>query len=98
MSKVHVETTINDEITEFLCEPNQSLLEVLRDTLGLTGTKEGCSTGDCGACTVTLDGRLVCSCLVLGVEAQGSSVGTIEGVAGDQLHPLQQKFLENAAS
>ena len=97
MSKVHVETTINDEITEFLCEPNQSLLEVLRDTLGLTGTKEGCSTGDCGACTVTLDGRLVCSCLVLGVEAQGSSVGTIEGVAGDQLHPLQQKFLENAA-
>ena len=97
MSKVHVETTINDEATEFLCEPNQPLLEVLRDTLGLTGTKEGCSTGDCGACSITLDGRLVCSCLVLAVEAQGKSVGTIEGVAGEELHPLQQKFLENAA-
>ena len=97
MSKVHVETTINDEVTEFLCEPNQPLLEVLRDTLGLTGTKEGCSTGDCGACSITLDGRLVCSCLVLAVEAQGKSVGTIEGVAGEELHPLQQKFLENAA-
>ena len=97
MSKVHVETTINEEATEFLCEPNQSLLEVLRDTLGLTGTKEGCSTGDCGACSITMDGRLVCSCLVLGVEAQDKNVGTIEGVAGDQLHPLQQKFLENAA-
>ena len=97
MSKVHVETTINDEAAEFLCEPNQSLLEVLRDTLGLTGTKEGCSTGDCGACSVMLDGRLVCSCLVLGVEAQDKTVGTIEGIAGDQLHPLQQKFLENAA-
>ena len=91
MSKVHVETTINDEVTEFLCEPNQPLLEVLRDTLGLTGTKEGCSTGDCGACSITLDGRLVCSCLVLAVEAQGKSVGTIEGVAGEELHPLRSE-------
>ena len=82
MSKVHVETTINDEATEFLCEPNQPLLEVLRDTLGLTGTKEGCSTGDCGACSITLDGRLVCSCLVLAVEhrvrASAPSKGLVE--------------------
>ncbi|MDC0238448.1 (2Fe-2S)-binding protein, partial [Gammaproteobacteria bacterium] len=81
-----------------LCEPHQSLLDVLRDELGLTGTKEGCSTGDCGACTVTLDGRLVCSCLVLAPEAEGKEVGTIEGVANpDGLHVLQQKFLEHAA-
>ena len=98
MSKSHVETTINGEPTEFLCEPQQTLLEVLRDELLLTGTKEGCATGDCGACSVMLDGRLVCSCLVLGVEAAGREIGTIEGVASDeQLHPVQQKFLEHAA-
>ena len=96
--KTHVQTTLNGEETEFLCHPHQSLLEVLRDELGLTGTKEGCTTGDCGACTVTLDGRLVCSCLVLAVEADGHAVGTIEGLArADVLHPLQQKFLEHAA-
>ena len=83
---------------EFLCTPEQTLLDVLRDVLFLTGSKEGCASGDCGACSVMLDGRLVCSCLVLGVEAQGRSVETIEGMAqGDQLHPLQQKFLEHAA-
>ncbi len=98
MSRIHVETTINGEPAEFLCEPHQTLLEVLRDELGLTGTKEGCGTGDCGACTVSLDGRLVCSCLVLGAEATGRSLGTIEGVAQDErLHPVQQKFLEHAA-
>ena len=96
--KTHVSTTINGERAELLCEPQQTLLDVLRDVLLLTGTKEGCSTGDCGACSVTLDGRLVCSCLVLAVEAEGRQVGTIEGVArGEELHPLQQKFLENAA-
>ena len=96
--KTHVSTTINGEPAELLCEPYQTLLEVLRDVLLLTGTKEGCSTGDCGACSVTLDGRLVCSCLVLAVEAEGRQVGTIEGVArGEELHPLQKKFLENAA-
>ena len=95
--KTHVQTTINGENVEFLCEPHQSLLEVLRETIGLTGTKEGCTTGDCGACTVTLDGRIVCSCLVLAVEAGGREVGTIEGVAHDQhLHPVQQKLLEHA--
>ncbi len=98
MSRIHVETTINGEPVEFLCEPHHTLLEVLRDELGLTGTKEGCGTGDCGACTVSLDGRLVCSCLVLGAEASGRSLGTIEGVAqGERLHPVQQKFLEHAA-
>lgn len=97
-AKVHVQTTINGEPAEFLCEPRQSLLECLRDILGLTGSKEGCNDGNCGACTVILDGRPVNSCLVLGVEAQGCSVGTIEGVAkGNALHPLQQAFLENAA-
>ena len=96
--KTHVETTINGEPVEFLCEPRQSLLEVLRDELGMTGTKEGCTTGDCGACSITLDGRLVCSCLVLGAEAQARSIETIEGLAnGETLHPLQQKFLEHAA-
>jgi carbon-monoxide dehydrogenase small subunit len=96
--KVHVQTTINGKDTEFLCEPRQSLLEVLRDELRLTGSKEGCNNGNCGACNVMLDGRLVNSCLVLGVEAQGKSVATIEGVAPTQgLHPLQQKFLEHAA-
>lgn len=98
MSKVQVQTYINGEQMDFLCEPQQSLLDVLRDDLGRTGTKEGCGTGDCGACSVLLDGRLVCACLVLGVETQGKSVTTIEGIAGsDGLHPIQQKFLEHAA-
>ncbi|NNL86022.1 MAG: (2Fe-2S)-binding protein [Myxococcales bacterium] len=98
MSKIHVTTQINDEPAEFLCEAGETLLEVLRDDLGLTGTKEGCSTGDCGACSVLLDGRLVCSCLVLAPEAQDRSIETIEGVAqGETLHPIQQKFLEHAA-
>jgi carbon-monoxide dehydrogenase small subunit len=98
MAKQHITTTINGEAAEYLCEPQETLLDVLRDEVGLTGTKEGCSSGDCGACSVMLDGRLVCSCLVLGVEAEGKVVETIEGMAdGDQLHPLQQKFLEEAA-
>ncbi len=96
--KVHVQTKINGNETDFLCEPRQSLLEVLRDELRLTGSKEGCNNGNCGACNVLLDGRLVNSCLVLGVETQGRAVTTIEGVASPQgLHPLQQKFLEHAA-
>ena len=95
---VHVSTTINGNPTDFLCEPRQSLLEVLRDVLGMTGTKEGCNDGNCGACTVVLDGRIVTSCLVLGVEAQGRDISTIEGVASPEgLHPVQQAFLENAA-
>ena len=95
---VHVETTINGNQVNFLCEPRQSLLECLRDVLGMTGTKEGCNDGNCGACTVFLDGRIVTSCLVLGVEAQGKEVTTIEGVASaDGLHPVQQAFLENAS-
>ncbi len=98
MAKQHVSTVINGDPVEFLCEANKSLLDVLRNDLGMTGTKEGCGTGDCGACSVTLDGRLVCSCLVLGVEAEGKSVQTIEGMAnGEHLHVLQQKFLEHAA-
>jgi len=98
MAKIHVTTTINGEPTEFLCEPQQTMLDVLRDELRLTGSKEGCGTGDCGACSVTVDGRLVCSCLMLGAEAEGVEVETIEGMAdGDTLHPLQQKFLERAA-
>ena len=98
MSKHHVTTTINGEPTEFLCEPQLTLLDVLRDELRLTGSKEGCSSGDCGACSVTIDGRLVCSCLVLAVEAEGKSIQTVEGMArGNDLHPLQQKFLEHAA-
>jgi carbon-monoxide dehydrogenase small subunit len=96
--KQMVTTTINGEETTFICEPRQSLLEILREDLGLTGTKEGCSNGNCGACSVILDGVLVDSCLVLAVETQGSTVNTIEGVAGPaSLHPLQQKFLEHAA-
>ncbi len=96
--KIHVHTRINDEATEFLCSAERSLLEVLRDELNLTGTKEGCATGDCGACSVLLDGRLVCSCLVLAPEIEGRSVETIEGVAkGAEIHPLQQKLLEHAA-
>ena len=94
----HVQTTINGEQVNFLCEPRQSLLECLRDVLGLTGTKEGCNDGNCGACTVLLDGRIVDSCLVLGVEVQGREITTIEGLATPEgLHPLQQAFLEHAA-
>ena len=98
MAKSHVSTTINGEPVEFLTEAHRSMLDVLRDTLGLTGSKEGCGTGDCGACTITLDGRIVCSCLMLATEAEGKQIGTIEGMAqGENLHPLQQKFLELAA-
>ena len=98
MAKHHVNTTINGEPTEFLCETRQSLLDVLREEMELTGSKEGCTSGDCGACSIMLDGRLVCSCLVLGVEAEGRTVDTIEGMAkGEQLHPLQRHFLEGAA-
>jgi len=94
----HVQTTLNGEEINFLCEPRQSLLEVLRDVLGMTGTKEGCNDGNCGACTVILNGRIVDSCLVLGVEAQGKNIATIEGMASPEgLHPLQQSYLENAA-
>jgi carbon-monoxide dehydrogenase small subunit len=96
--KVHVQTTINGEAAEYLCEPRQSLLEVLRDVLYLTGAKEGCNNGNCGACSVILDGSLVNSCLVLGAELEGKSLETIEGLADpDQLHPIQDAFLENAA-
>ncbi len=96
--KTHVTTTINGDAVEFLCEPQQSLLEVLRDNLNLTGTKEGCGSGDCGACSVLLDGRLVCSCLVLAVETGGHAVTTVEGVAENEtLHPVQRKLLEHAA-
>ena len=98
MAKIHVTTTINGAPTEFLCDPSQTLLDVLRDQLGLTGTKEGCGSGDCGACTIMLDGRMVCSCLVLGAEAEGKKIETIEGMAkGDHLHALQKKFIEFAA-
>jgi carbon-monoxide dehydrogenase small subunit len=98
MSKHHVTTTINGEPTEYLCEAQQTMLDVLRDELGLTGSKEGCSSGDCGACTIILDGNIVCSCLMLGVEAEGRKIQTIEGIAdGEKLHPVQQKFLEHAA-
>ena len=98
MSKVHVTTKLNGNDVEFLCDTRQTLLQILRDELHLTGTKEGCATGDCGACSVTVDGRLVCSCLVLGAELNGKAIQTIEGMAnGDKLHPLQRKFLEHAA-
>lgn len=96
--KVHVTTTINGEETDFLCEPRDTLLEVIRDNLGLTGAKEGCGNGNCGACSVIVDGRVINSCLALGVEAHGCEITTIEGVAtAEGLHPLQQKFLEHAA-
>ena len=96
--KTLVEATINGEAVEFLCEPRQSLLETLRDVLELTGSKEGCLTGDCGACTVLVDGRAVCSCLMLGVEAQGKNIATVEGLATNgALHALQRKFLEHAS-
>ena len=98
MTKLHIEATVNDEPAEFLCDPHESLMSALRDRLGLTGTKEGCATGDCGACSVLLDGRLVPSCLVLAAEVQRRTITTIEGVARpDALHPIQQKFLEHAA-
>ena len=95
---VLVSTTINGDTVEFACEPNESLLDVLRNRLGLTGAKEGCGTGDCGACSVQVDGRVVCACLMLGVEATGRDIETVEGMAdGAELHPLQVKFLEHAA-
>ncbi len=98
MASYHTTTTINGDAVEFLCEPQETLLDVLRDRLGLTGSKEGCASGDCGACSVMLDGRRVCACLVLGVEAEGREIETIEGMAdGERLHLLQTKFLEHAA-
>jgi carbon-monoxide dehydrogenase small subunit len=98
MTKRHITATINGELAEFLCEPHQTLLDALRDTLGMTGTKEGCGTGDCGACSVIFDGRLICSCLALAAEAEGARIETIEGLADDEeLHPLQRRFLEDAA-
>ncbi|MEM8650234.1 MAG: (2Fe-2S)-binding protein [Pseudomonadota bacterium] len=98
MSGIAVSTTINGDEVEYLCQPDETLLDVLRDRLEMTGSKEGCGTGDCGACSVMLDGRLVCSCLVLGAEAEGRKVETIEGMAdGEELHPLQRKFIEHAA-
>ncbi len=98
MPKIHIHTTVNGESAEFLCEPAESLLDALRDRLGLTGTKEGCTTGDCGACSVVMDDRLVPSCLVLAAEADDRAIRTIEGIAvGNGLHPVQRKFLEHAA-
>jgi carbon-monoxide dehydrogenase small subunit len=98
MSQIHVTTTVNGDTAEYLCEADETLLDALRDRLSLTGSKEGCGSGDCGACSVLLDGRLVCACLVLAAEAEGRSVDTIEGLsAGGELHPLQQKFLDHAA-
>ena len=95
---VKVSTTINGDAVDFICEPDETLLDALRNRVGLTGAKEGCGTGDCGACSVTIDGRLVCSCLVLGAEAEGREIETVEGMAdGDKLHPLQRKFIEHAA-
>ena len=98
MSRVHVTCTINGDRAEFLCDGGQSLLDALRDEVGLTGAKEGCGTGDCGACSIVMDGRLLCSCLVLAPEADARTISTVEGMAtGDDLHPLQQCFLEGAA-
>ena len=98
MTGVHVSTTINGDPVEFVCPADESLLDVLRDRIGLTGAKEGCGTGDCGACSITLDGTLVCSCLVLGAEVEGRKITTVEGLAdGEKLHPLQQQFIDNAA-
>ncbi|UWR02386.1 (2Fe-2S)-binding protein [Ruegeria conchae] len=98
MSKLHVTTTVNGDEVEYLCDSRETLLDCLRDKLNLTGAKEGCGTGDCGACSVTVDGRLVCSCLMLGIEAEGKQIETVEGIAdGDVVHPLQKKFIEYAA-
>jgi aerobic carbon-monoxide dehydrogenase small subunit len=98
MSALLIETTINGDTVEYACQPDESLLDVLRNRVGLTGAKEGCGTGDCGACSVIVDGRLVCSCLVLGAEMSGKKVETIEGMAdGDKLHPLQRQFIDHAA-
>ncbi len=98
MSKLHVSTTVNGDAVDYLCDPRETLLDCLRDKMNLTGAKEGCGTGDCGACSVTVDGRLVCSCLMLGVEAEGKQIETVEGIAdGDVLHPLQKKMIEYAA-
>ena len=98
MSKLHVTTTVNGDTAEFLTDPQTTLLDALRDELGLTGSKEGCGSGDCGACSVTVNDRLVCSCLVLAPEAEGQKIETIEGMAdGEKLHPLQKKFVEMAA-
>ena len=98
MSGVLVTTSTNGDPVQFVCPPDETLLDALRDRAGLTGAKEGCGTGDCGACSVTLDGTLVCSCLVLAVEAEGKEIGTVEGMSdGDKLHPLQEKFIEHAA-
>ena len=98
MPAVHVTTTVNGDRLDYVCESDETLLDCLRDRLGLTGAKEGCGTGDCGACSIILEGRLVCSCLVLGVEAENREIETVEGLAeGDNLHPLQRKFLEHAA-
>lgn len=98
MSSIAVSTTINGDDVEYLCQPDETLLDVLRNRLGLMGAKEGCGTGDCGACSTIMDGRVVCSCLILGAEADGSEIETIEGMAnGSELHPLQSKFIEHAA-
>jgi carbon-monoxide dehydrogenase small subunit len=98
MANIQVSTKINGDACEFLCRPDETLLEVLRDRLGLTGSKEGCASGDCGACSVMLGDRVICSCLVLGAEAEGQEVNTIEGMAdGGELHPLQRNFIEHAA-
>lgn len=98
MTKIHVTATVNGDPVEYLADPRESLLDCLRDHLGLTGSKEGCGTGDCGACSVTVDGVLVCACLVLGVEAQGRQIETVEGLSqSDGLHPLQRQFIEHAA-
>lgn len=98
MNQIHVSTTVNDDSVEYLCEPDETLLDALRDRLALTGSKEGCGSGDCGACSVMLDGRLVCACLVLAAEADGRKIETVEGIsAAGKLHPLQAKFLDHAA-
>lgn len=98
MKGIPVSTTVNGDSVEYICDGRETLLDVLRNRLGLIGAKDGCGTGDCGACSVMLDGQLVCSCLVLGAEAEGREIETVEGMAdGDRLHPLQKRFLEYAA-